>query len=1187
VSGGGGTTTTQTNSPPQQYLDAYSQVMNQATGVAKTPYQNYPGQLQAGFSPMQQQGFDVIGSAPGVQAPYLNAAAQDFANANAPLAQTMQPYVNQAQQGYQNVQNANLQGALTPFQQQAQQGFAAGSQQLTPQQYSGAAIQQYESPYTQSVVNATQNQFNNQNAQQQTQLRGNAASQGALGGDRLGVAQGVLAGQQQSAQAPVIAGLENQGFQTAQQEFNTQQQTNLTAQQQSEALQQQAAQGYAGLGGQSLTAAQQQAALQAQAAQGFGALGQSELGAAQAQGWLGAQTGAGMAGLGNEALTGTIQSGNALLGAGAQQQAQAQTALNIPYQQWQAQLAYPYQTTGWLANIAEGLGGSSGGTGSTTYPGPSVGSQIAGAGLGAAGLVGATGGFGSNGWLTSALSGGGGSGAAATDALAGLPSEFGYRRGGNIGGFATGGSVPAVMLNGMNVAAQPGGQVTAPGGFGVPDVSASVVPAGAGGNAAHSIQKQSFPTTTTTGPAPESALGAIVKDAASIAANVYAPGSGIAVNYGLSAAGLARGGQIRGFDAGGATDVPGSADVTALGADVPNVGHTFVPAYTVGAHGTFGMPKPPPAQKPENLGQETMGWLNDLKSAGLLKNPNQTQTSARGGSVPILPHGFAAGGAPAINVATVPNAKGFGVPTMTVDPSVIGSGGSAGTGSPSSQMNAYLAQQAAGAYHPPATPAAAPASSSTQAPSNNNTASPVSASELINELGPLTQAAGEFPGDSRGGRIHGFGAGGFIRGFADGGDTPAAAYDPAMFAAGQFLPPDTDTRPTEADTPAPDAPAPDAPPPPDDDPPDLVPQSVRERAAAHQDTPDPAPPVEPASKGFGADVMTGDLPPGMAGVARPDEVAESPSSQRLPPTPREGHLDAMFADALSRNRALKEDHANPWMALAQAGFGMMAGTSPHAGTNIGQGAVYGLSQYVSADRAAKDLAAKVDESRARLMEAQQYHQDAVDARRYGIDTRHQDAQDRIANALQMATIKAMNQLGRGLTNAEAERSYVETLTKPTDQGGLGMSLPDAIEAAKGYAGRAARQQQSVNQRGDAQNALQNYRNAVLDGRAQTTEETRRWHDYLISKGATDEDIRFYGLNRDLANNPTLTPEQAHQGAGKLRGLNTPGGTAAPPAPAPTLPMALPERQDALVTGKTYATSRGPAVWDGTQFMPVQ
>ena len=52
---------------------------------------------------------------------------------------------------------------------------------------------------------------------------------GAFGGDRAGLGQSILAGQQQTSQAPVIAGLNQANYNQALAEFNNQQQTGLGA----------------------------------------------------------------------------------------------------------------------------------------------------------------------------------------------------------------------------------------------------------------------------------------------------------------------------------------------------------------------------------------------------------------------------------------------------------------------------------------------------------------------------------------------------------------------------------------------------------------------------------------------------------------------------------------------------------------------------------------------------------------------------------------------------------------------------------------------------------------------------------------------------------------------------------------------------------------------------------------------
>jgi hypothetical protein len=266
-------TSTSSTSALPQYANAYSSILNQAQNVASTPWNPATAQSVAGFSAPQTQAFDATQANLGAYQPYLGQASSSLS-----------------------------QGMLTP-----------------------GAIQSFMNPYTQNVVDATQAQFANQNAQQAQSLNANAAKIGALTGDRSQVAQGVLAGQQQMAQAPVIAGLYNQGYQTAAQ----------TA-------------------GQAAGLANQNAAL----ASSIG-------GQAQQYG------------------TNDIAS---LLGIGGLQQTQQQNVLNANTANAQAQSQYPFATTQWLSSLATGLGGAAGSQGSQTTPGPNLWSQLAGLGLGAASL---------------------------------------------------------------------------------------------------------------------------------------------------------------------------------------------------------------------------------------------------------------------------------------------------------------------------------------------------------------------------------------------------------------------------------------------------------------------------------------------------------------------------------------------------------------------------------------------------------------------------------------------------------------------------------------------------------------------------------------------------------------------------------------------------------------------------------
>lgn len=270
----------------------YQKLLQQAQGVAATPYTPYGGELVAPINAQQQQGIAGV-----------NAAAN-----------SAQPYMNKA---YQYAQDA--------------------AQPITQQQ-----IEQYMSPYTKNVVDATQNQFNSQNAQQQQKLLGNAIAQGALGGNRVAVGQAALANQQQLAQAPVIAGLQNQGYQT-------------------------------GLN----TALSQQQAM---------ALGANSLGTLGVAGQNAALTGAG-----------------AQIGAGTLEQQTQQAKDAAAYQQFMQQQGYPFQTLQWLAGLGTGvgsqMGGTSSGTNTQTQPGPSGFSSVLGGLTGIGGLLGQSGAFGAAGWM--------------------------------------------------------------------------------------------------------------------------------------------------------------------------------------------------------------------------------------------------------------------------------------------------------------------------------------------------------------------------------------------------------------------------------------------------------------------------------------------------------------------------------------------------------------------------------------------------------------------------------------------------------------------------------------------------------------------------------------------------------------------------------------------------------------------
>ena len=262
-------TTTSTTTPNSQALAAYSNLLTQAGNVASQPYQAFTGELTAPVNAQQQAGIGNINAAANQAQPLLGQAAGLATSAAAPIT--------------------------------------------------GATIAQYQSPFTQQVVNATEAQMNQQNAMQQSQVTANAGAQGALGGNRVGVAQGTLAGQQTLADNSTIAGLENQGFTQALGEANTEQQNT------------------------------------ANAAFNLGNIGTSMQNAA-------------LQGAGAQVSAGTLE----------QQTQQAQDT--AAYQQFLNQQAYPYQNLAFEAGIDTGVGSQMGGTSTTTAPPPSILGSILGAG---------------------------------------------------------------------------------------------------------------------------------------------------------------------------------------------------------------------------------------------------------------------------------------------------------------------------------------------------------------------------------------------------------------------------------------------------------------------------------------------------------------------------------------------------------------------------------------------------------------------------------------------------------------------------------------------------------------------------------------------------------------------------------------------------------------------------------------
>jgi hypothetical protein len=292
--GGKTATSQQSVSVPPQVLAQYSSVNAQAEQTASNPFQTYSGQFVAPVNAEQTSG--IAGT---------NAAANEA-----------QPYYGAAT----GVLGAS-QAATNPVNEAAEYGTAASSSPLTGQQ-----INQYLSPYLGDVLGSTEQIQNQENQQAQAGQLGDAITSGAFGGDRTGIAAANLQQQEDLANANVISGIANTGYQSALSTAQGQQQIGL--------------------------AGAQQLANIGSTAYGEGANTASELGS-----------------LGSGAQSAGLSGAQAQIAAGTVQQQTQQAQDTAEYNQFLQQQSYPFQVDQFLANIAEGTGALSGSTTTTTQPG--------------------------------------------------------------------------------------------------------------------------------------------------------------------------------------------------------------------------------------------------------------------------------------------------------------------------------------------------------------------------------------------------------------------------------------------------------------------------------------------------------------------------------------------------------------------------------------------------------------------------------------------------------------------------------------------------------------------------------------------------------------------------------------------------------------------------------------------------
>lgn len=278
-------------------------------------------------------------------------------------------------------------------------------------QFGAQALGQYMSPYLQSVVDTTTSELDRQAGKNQAALRAQLAAKGSFG-DRSTLA---LTEQQRNAdqvRANTVAQLMQGGYGQAASLFNTDQARALEA---AKANQSAGLQGGIANLNADLTANLNNAgnSLGAQRANQSTDLTAQQLyrqGLGQVAGFdvsnrgLGTQAAQVLGALGSGAQNTNLAGLQALLGSGSLQQQQQQAQDTAAYNQFLRQVGYPQQQ---VDNLSRILYGAPRGETKTT-PAPSDLQTAAGLGTSLLGILGGTGGFGSNGWLTSLFKADGG-----------------------------------------------------------------------------------------------------------------------------------------------------------------------------------------------------------------------------------------------------------------------------------------------------------------------------------------------------------------------------------------------------------------------------------------------------------------------------------------------------------------------------------------------------------------------------------------------------------------------------------------------------------------------------------------------------------------------------------------------------------------------------------------------------------
>lgn len=342
--------------------------------------------------------------------------------------------------------------------------------------------------------------------------------------------------------------------------------------------------------------------------------------------------------------------------------------------------------------------------------------------------------------------------------------------------------------------------------------------------------------------------------------------------------------------------------------------------------------------------------------------------------------------------------------------------------------------------------------------------------------------------------------------------------------------------------------------------------------------------------------MMDDEEMGMAGggiVAFADEgQVVDPNAPAVPPAAvsKYGDIPAMSPEGRAkfaeyegllqdlRGKGGSEREQAKAMAIFQAGLGMMGGTSPNAFANIAAGAMPAITQYQSA---LKDLRKEDRDTLKQMLDlGVSKEQFLQKAQQMGVDIYKADkAYDATMGAARInAASRATEKPPRAPTTTDIALDYIEGKAKDYISQGVEPAKAKILAQQDYYAQSRPMQPSAgiapaVTSAQEKDEVLQNLGMQFIRARNDPEKQKDIQEKIDARKAVVAGQVAGYGTSG--------------RGVGGTSGTGGTGGATTPPTPAPTRqPLPMPKSAADAVVGEIYNTARGPAKWDGKQFVLV-